>query len=104
MPPGGFANAAVHSYNFAECAAICADATNIAGADIVERAGTEIDVVVGGAPCQGFSVHNEAGRSPAKVPQSFHSFILGAWGEIEQWTENPRVGNSFPPLTTISNQ
>ena len=46
----------MHSYNFAECAAICADATNIAGADIVERAGTEIDVVVGGAPCQGFSL------------------------------------------------
>lgn len=49
-------HSAVHSYNFPECATICADATEIAGAEIVERAGRKIDVVVGGAPCQGFSL------------------------------------------------
>jgi DNA (cytosine-5)-methyltransferase 1 len=49
-------HAAVHSYNFSECATICADATEIEGIEILERAKTDIDVVVGGAPCQGFSL------------------------------------------------
>ena len=49
-------HAAVHSYNFPECATICADATEISGEEILDRAGTSIDVVVGGAPCQGFSL------------------------------------------------
>ena len=49
-------HAAVHSFNFPECAMLCADATTISGADIVAAAGAEIDVVVGGAPCQGFSL------------------------------------------------
>lgn len=49
-------HAAVHSYNFPECATICADATQIEGGEIVARVGADIDVVVGGAPCQGFSL------------------------------------------------
>jgi DNA (cytosine-5)-methyltransferase 1 len=49
-------HAAVHSYNFPRCATICADATEITGQEILDRAGTSIDVVVGGAPCQGFSL------------------------------------------------
>jgi len=49
-------HAAVHSYNFPESVTLCADATRITGRSILERVGTHIDVVVGGAPCQGFSL------------------------------------------------
>ncbi len=50
---------AVHEYNFPHCAAICADASKIDGSDIRKAArlqGTRVDVVFGGAPCQGFSL------------------------------------------------
>src|ERR1035437_5987598 len=50
---------AVHEFNFPNCASICADATKISGEEIRRRARlgrTPIDVVFGGAPCQGFSL------------------------------------------------
>src|SRR5947209_7213675 len=50
---------AVHEFNFPNCKAICADASKITGSEIRKRAGlgsAEIDVVFGGAPCQGFSM------------------------------------------------
>ncbi len=49
-------HAAVHSYNFPDSVTLCADATTISGREILDRAGRSIDVVVGGAPCQGFSL------------------------------------------------
>ncbi len=49
-------HAAAHHYNFPECATICADATAIRGDQIVDRVREPIDIVVGGAPCQGFSL------------------------------------------------
>lgn len=52
-------HSAVHEYNFPYSTAICADIRNLNGAIIRERAGLEnrdIDVIVGGAPCQGFSL------------------------------------------------
>ena len=51
--------AAVHEYNFPSAATICADIKNISGDDIRERAGIgkrDVDIVFGGAPCQGFSM------------------------------------------------
>ncbi len=50
---------AVHEFNFPNCATICADASKIAGADIRKAAklnDARVDVVFGGAPCQGFSL------------------------------------------------
>jgi DNA (cytosine-5)-methyltransferase 1 len=50
---------AVHEFNFPNCAAICADATKITGEEIRKAAklnGIPVDVVFGGAPCQGFSL------------------------------------------------
>lgn len=50
---------AVHEFNFPNCVAICADASKISGADIRKAAklnGARVDVVFGGAPCQGFSL------------------------------------------------
>lgn len=50
---------AAHEFNFPQTATICADVSKISGKDIRKRAGLgarEIDVVFGGAPCQGFSM------------------------------------------------
>lgn len=52
-------HAAVHKYNFPECAVIPKSVTDVTGADVREAAGIEnktVDVVFGGAPCQGFSL------------------------------------------------
>jgi DNA (cytosine-5)-methyltransferase 1 len=50
---------AVHAFNFPNCVSICSDASKITGAQIrknAELGDTPIDVVFGGAPCQGFSM------------------------------------------------
>jgi DNA (cytosine-5)-methyltransferase 1 len=50
---------AVHQFNFPECAIVAGSVSHLSGADIRMRAGLgrrRIDVVFGGAPCQGFSL------------------------------------------------
>jgi DNA (cytosine-5)-methyltransferase 1 len=50
---------AVHEFNFPYCTTICSDVSSLSGAEVRSRAGIEdrdIDVVFGGAPCQGFSL------------------------------------------------
>jgi DNA (cytosine-5)-methyltransferase 1 len=50
---------AVHAYNFPRCVMLPQSITELTGAEIRERAGIgrqHIDVVFGGAPCQGFSL------------------------------------------------
>ncbi len=50
---------ATHEYNFPNCKVICASVTDLSGDDIRRISGInerEIDVVFGGAPCQGFSM------------------------------------------------
>jgi len=50
---------AVHEFNFPKCASVCSDATNLSGAALRKAAhlgNARIDVVFGGAPCQGFSM------------------------------------------------
>ena len=49
-------HAATHAFNFPHCQMFCADATRIRGVDFRRRLSTSVDVVVGGAPCQGFSM------------------------------------------------
>jgi len=52
-------HSAVHEFNFPSCTTICADASKLSAADIrkVAKLGnTPVDVVFGGAPCQGFSM------------------------------------------------
>jgi len=52
-------HAAVHKFNFPECAIIPMSVTEVTGEDIRESAGIKdrkVDVVFGGAPCQGFSL------------------------------------------------
>lgn len=50
---------ATHEFNFPNCATICRDVTNIDGDYIRSKSGigkNDITAVVGGAPCQGFSL------------------------------------------------
>lgn len=52
-------HAAVHEYNFPNCAVIPRSVTDLTGGQIREAAGIgskTVDVVFGGAPCQGFSL------------------------------------------------
>lgn len=52
-------HAAVHKYNFPECVVIPESVENLTAREIRKAAGignAEIDVVFGGAPCQGFSM------------------------------------------------
>lgn len=52
-------HAAVHKYNFPKCATLCRDVSTLSGEEIRKAAGIgkrKIDLVVGGAPCQGFSL------------------------------------------------
>lgn len=52
-------HSAVHEFNFPRCASICGDATALTGAAIRKAArlgNARVDVVFGGAPCQGFSL------------------------------------------------
>lgn len=52
-------HAAVHEFNFPYGTTLCRDVSTLTGAEIRERAalaGREIHAVVGGAPCQGFSL------------------------------------------------
>lgn len=52
-------HAAVHKFNFPKCAVFPKSIRNLSGKEIRERAGLgnrAIDVVAGGAPCQGFSL------------------------------------------------
>lgn len=52
-------HAAVHKYNFPNCTTMCRSVTDVSGAEIRAEAGIgkrTVDVVFGGAPCQGFSM------------------------------------------------
>lgn len=49
-------HAAVHSFNFPMTRTICADIQNVQGQELVKSLRHDIDVVVGGPPCQGFSL------------------------------------------------
>lgn len=52
-------HAAVHKFNFPECKVIPKSVTDVSGTDIRKTAGIrnrKVDVVFGGAPCQGFSL------------------------------------------------
>ena len=52
-------HAAVHKYNFPQCATLCRSVIDVTGKEIRAAAGIgkrPVDVVFGGAPCQGFSM------------------------------------------------
>lgn len=63
-------HAAVHAYNFPHCAVVPRSVTDLSGNDIRRAAGIgskKVDVVFGGAPCQGFSL---IGRRALEDPRN----------------------------------
>lgn len=66
---------ATHEYNFPRCTTICASVTDIGGDEIRRLAGLgkrEIDVVFGGAPCQGFSMIGKRALDDPRNQLVFH--------------------------------
>ncbi len=66
---------ATHEYNFPNSKAICASVVNMTGAEIRDRAmlgDADIDVVFGGAPCQGFSLMGKRALDDPRNQLVFH--------------------------------
>jgi DNA (cytosine-5)-methyltransferase 1 len=66
---------ATHEYNFPDTTTICASVIDLTGTEIRRRAklGTkDIDVVVGGAPCQGFSLMGKRAFEDPRNQLVFH--------------------------------
>jgi DNA (cytosine-5)-methyltransferase 1 len=66
---------ATHEYNFPRCKTICASVVDLSGDDIRTLAGLgeqEIDVVFGGAPCQGFSMIGKRAFDDKRNQLVFH--------------------------------
>ena len=49
-------HAATHAFNFPSCLTLCTDATSLRASEVRQSLSRPVDVVVGGAPCQGFSM------------------------------------------------
>lgn len=66
---------ATHEYNFPYSTAICASVVNMTGEEIRRRANlgdTDVDVVFGGAPCQGFSMIGKRALDDPRNQLVFH--------------------------------
>ena len=66
---------AVHEYNFPDCATICRSVVDISGDEIRRKARLgerDIDVVFGGAPCQGFSLIGKRALDDPRNQLVFH--------------------------------
>jgi DNA (cytosine-5)-methyltransferase 1 len=66
---------ATHEFNFPQCKTICASVIDITGNEIRRAAGigeSEIDVVFGGAPCQGFSLIGKRALDDPRNRLVFH--------------------------------
>ena len=66
---------ATHEFNFSNSRAICASVVDLTGAEIRRRADlgkTDIDVVFGGAPCQGFSLMGKRALDDQRNQLVFH--------------------------------
>lgn len=66
---------ATHEYNFPNSSVICASVVNLSGSTIREKAklaDREIDIVFGGAPCQGFSMIGKRALDDPRNQLVFH--------------------------------
>lgn len=71
-------HAAVHEFNFPECATICRSVADIDASFLRERIGRQVDVVFGGAPCQGFSMIGKRALDDPRNSLVFHFVRLVA--------------------------
>lgn len=72
---------ATHEFNFPRTKVICASVVDISGAEVRQRAGlggAYIDVVFGGAPCQGFSMMGKRALDDSRNQLVFHYVRLVA--------------------------
>ena len=72
---------AIHHYNFPNAATICASVVDLSGEDIRRRARIgrcDIDVLCGGAPCQGFSLIGRRALDDPRNQLVFHFVRLVA--------------------------
>jgi DNA (cytosine-5)-methyltransferase 1 len=72
---------ATHEFNFPNSKAICASVVGMTGAEIRRRAGladADVDVVFGGAPCQGFSMMGKRALDDQRNQLVFHYVRLVA--------------------------
>lgn len=66
---------ATHEYNFPRTTTVCASVTDLTGHALRQRAGLllcDIDVVFGGAPCQGFSMIGKRAMADPRNQLVFH--------------------------------
>lgn len=66
---------ATHEYNFPDCVTVCASVVDLTGEEIRHRAKLgkrDIDVVFGGAPCQGFSLIGKRALDDPRNKLVFH--------------------------------
>jgi DNA (cytosine-5)-methyltransferase 1 len=68
-------HAATHEFNFPACKVLCASVVDLSGAELRQRAGLgseALDVVFGGAPCQGFSLMGKRALDDPRNHLVFH--------------------------------
>jgi len=73
---------AVHEFNFPQCKTVCASVADLSGDGLRDTAGLatdqEIDVVFGGAPCQGFSMMGKRTLDDPRnsLVKDFHRLVV----------------------------
>ncbi|MEC4886455.1 MAG: DNA cytosine methyltransferase [Scytonema sp. PMC 1070.18] len=87
---------ATYRKNFPQCHHVCGDIKDFYPLQMLEKTGTEIHLVVGGPPCQGFSV---AGKRDPNDPRNylFQEFIRVV-SEVRPWYV---VMENVPGILTI---
>ena len=68
-------HAAAHKFNFPNCATVCKSVIDVTGEELRRRAGIgnrDIDVIVGGAPCQGFSLIGKRALDDSRNQLVYH--------------------------------
>lgn len=66
---------ATHKFNFPNCATVCKSVIDVTGDELRRRAGIgkrDLDIVVGGAPCQGFSMIGKRALDDARNQLVYH--------------------------------
>jgi DNA (cytosine-5)-methyltransferase 1 len=68
-------HSAAHKFNFPECAVVCKSVIDTTGVELRELSGIgkkDLDIVVGGAPCQGFSLIGKRALDDSRNQLVYH--------------------------------